>query len=79
MSTAFATIESNQLETITGGAGVGVDVKADVKLDASQTVRDVGTGVSKLIGCATGADSMREFGNCMLTGKLGDVPASPKG
>ena len=37
----------------------------------------IGTGAGRLIGCATGASSMREFGNCMLTGQLGNVPAAP--
>ena len=72
------TISSIELEQVTGGAGVGVDAKVDIKGDVSQTIRDVGNGASRLMGCATGADSMREFGNCMLTGQLGNVPASPQ-
>ena len=70
------TLSSFELELVTGGAGVGVDAKLDVKADLSQTVRDVGSGLGRVIGCATGADSMREFGNCMLTGQLGNVPPS---
>jgi hypothetical protein len=70
-------ISSLDLEQVTGGAGVGLDAKVDIKGDVSQTIRDVGNGASRLIGCATGADSMREFGNCMLTGQLGNVPQSP--
>jgi hypothetical protein len=71
------TISSFDLEQVTGGAGVGVDAKVDIKGDVSQTIRDVGNGAARLIGCATGADSLREFGNCMLTGQLGNVPQSP--
>ena len=69
------TISSFDLEQVTGGAG-GAPVNANIELkgDVSQTVRDVGNGAARLIGCATGADSMREFGNCMLTGQLGNVP-----
>lgn len=70
-------ISSFDLEQVTGGAGVGVDAKVDIKGDVSQTIRDVGNGAARLIGCATGADSLREFGNCMLTGQLGNVPQSP--
>lgn len=71
-------ISSIDLEQVTGGAG-GAPISANVELkgDVSQTIRDVGNGASRLIGCATGADSMREFGNCMLTGQLGNVPSSP--
>ncbi len=76
-ATAFTTIDSLDLDTVSGGVGVGVDAKLDVKADLSQTTRDVGNGLSKVVGCATGASSMREFGNCMLTGQLGNVPAAP--
>ena len=76
MTTAFTTIDSTDLEIINGGAPA-VNANVDVKLDASQTIRDVGTGAGRLLGCATGASSMREFGNCILTGQLGNVPAAP--
>lgn len=69
------TIASFDLEQVTGGTGV--DAKVDIKGDVSQTIRDVGNGAARVIGCATGADSLREFGNCMLTGQLGNVPQSP--
>ena len=75
MSTAFTTIDSTDLETITGGAGANVNV--NIQGDVSETIRNVGNGGSKLLGCATGASSLREFGNCMLTGQLGNVPPRP--
>lgn len=80
MSTELTTIDLADLETVTGGApGVGANVNVDIKgEDIRGTVQDVGNGAARLLGCATGASSMREFGNCMLTGKLGDVPAAPQ-
>jgi hypothetical protein len=69
---ALETIPSISLDNVTGGLGVNTNV--DVKADANEAIRDVGTGAQRLLGCATGANSMREFGNCILTGKLGDVP-----
>lgn len=77
MSTELTTIDTADLEIVTGGAGanVNVDIKGE---DIRGTVQDVGNGAARLLGCATGASSLREFGNCMLTGKLGDVPPAPQ-
>lgn len=72
-STSFATIDTTELDAVVGGAGVNVDVKAD----ANQAIDSVGAGAQRLLGCATGASSLREFGNCILTGQLGNVPAAP--
>ena len=69
------TIDVSQLDNVTGGA---TDAKIDISGDASQTIRDVGNGVKRVIGCAFGASSGREFGNCMLTGHLGGVPQGPQ-
>jgi len=75
-SFALETLPSSSLDNVTGGLGATANI--DVKGDANEAIRDVGTGAQRLIGCATGADSMREFGNCILTGKLGDVPPPSK-
>jgi hypothetical protein len=72
MNNSIEILPSVALENVTGGAGVGANV--DAKVDVNEAIRDVGTGAGRLLGCATGASSMREFGNCILTGKLGDVP-----
>lgn len=72
----FTTIDTTELDSVTGGAGANANV--DVKVDANQAIRDVGTGAGRLLGCATGASSLREFGNCILTGQLGNVPAAPQ-
>lgn len=80
MSTSLEIIPTISLDQVTGGIGpnVNANVNADIKVDANEAIRDVGTGAGRLLGCATGAGSMREFGNCILTGKLGDVPAAPQ-
>ena len=75
MNESLEILPSFALDQVTGGAGANVN--ADVKVDGNELVRDVGTGAARLLGCATGASSMREFGNCILTGKLGDVPPPP--
>lgn len=77
MYQAIETIPSLALDHVVGGAGVGANVNVDAKVDVNEAVRDVGTGAGRLLGCATGASSMREFGNCILTGQLGNVPAAP--
>lgn len=76
MSTAFATIDTTALTTITGGVGADVNVSGDLNKPIG-ALDQLGTAASRVIGCATGASSMREFGNCMLTGQLGNVPAAP--
>lgn len=78
MSNSLETVPSLSLDHVLGGAGVGANVNVDAKVDVNQAVRDVGTGAGRVLGCATGASSMREFGNCILTGKLGEVPAKPQ-
>jgi hypothetical protein len=78
MSKAIEIIPSVSLEHVTGGAGANVNANIDAKIDVNEAIRDVGSGANRLLGCATGADSMREFGSCMLTGKLGDVPPPPQ-
>jgi len=75
-TTAFAAIDTTALDTVTGGVGPSVNANVNVNADINQGIRDVGTGLGRVIGCATGAESMREFGNCMLTGQLGNVPPS---
>lgn len=80
MTTDFATIDILALDTVTGGAGADVSANAQVNLDLNKPIGvldQVGTAASRLIGCSTGASSMREFGNCMLTGQLGNVPQAP--
>jgi hypothetical protein len=81
-TTAFATIDSTALTTVTGGVGADVNANANINVTADLNkpigaLDQIGGGASRLIGCATGASSMREFGNCMLTGQLGNVPAAP--
>lgn len=73
---ALDTLPSLSLDHVTGGIGANANI--DVKGDINEAIRDVGSGAGRLLGCATGASSMREFGNCILTGKLGDVPAPSK-
>ncbi|MBL8624145.1 MAG: ComC/BlpC family leader-containing pheromone/bacteriocin [Myxococcales bacterium] len=80
MSTDFATIDTTALTTITGGLGADVNANVNVSGDLNKPIGaldQLGTAASRVIGCATGASSMREFGNCMLTGQLGNVPAAP--
>lgn len=76
MTTNFEAIDLCSLDHVTGGAGVGAQANLDVKGDVSQTIRDVGNGFNRYVGCATGASSLREFGNCVLTGHLGGVPST---
>jgi hypothetical protein len=78
MSNSLEIIPSLSLDHVLGGAGVGVNANVDAKVDVNEGIRDVGAGAGRLLGCATGASSMREFGNCVLTGKLGEVPAKPQ-
>ena len=78
MITAIETIPTLALDTVTGGAGPSVNANVNVNGDVNQAIRDVGSGAGRLLGCATGASSMREFGNCILTGQLGNVPAKPQ-
>lgn len=75
-TTAIETLPTVALDHVVGG--VGVDAKIDAKVDVNEAIRDVGGGAGRLLGCATGASSFREFGNCILTGKLGDVPPAPQ-
>ncbi len=75
MHDSIEILPSVALDQIHGGAGIGANV--DAKLDVNEGIRDIGTGAGRLLGCATGASSLREFGNCILTGKLGDVPPAP--
>lgn len=84
MSTAFATIDTTALTTVTGGVGADVNANANANINVTADLNkpigaldQIGSGAGRLIGCATGAASMREFGNCMLTGQLGNVPAAP--
>ncbi len=74
-SNAFATIDASELDTVAGGAGVNANV--DVKLDGNQAIDSIGAGAQRLLGCATGSSSMKEFGSCILTGQLGG-PAAPQ-
>jgi hypothetical protein len=71
---ALETLPSISLDDVTGGAGIGANL--DVRLDGNRAIDSIGTGAQRLVGCGTGASSMREFGNCILTGRLGDVPPS---
>jgi hypothetical protein len=77
MNNSLEIIPSIALDHVHGGVGANVNANVDAKVDVNEAIRDVGTGAGRLLGCATGAGSMREFGNCILTGKLGDVPAAP--
>ena len=90
MSTEFATIHTTALSAITGGEGPtpngsvsgNVNANANVSLDLNKRIEvldQLGTAAVTPIGCAFGAFSPgggggREFGNCLTTGKLGNVP-----
>ncbi len=71
MSSELSPIEITDLSSVSGG---NANANVDIKLDGNELVRDVGTGAGRLLGCATGAESLREFGNCILTGKLDEKP-----
>lgn len=79
MSTELTTIDTAALETITGGAG-GVDANANINVgfDVNRAIDQAGELARRTVGCATGASSLREFGNCILTGQLGNVPPAPQ-
>ena len=61
-TTAFATIDSTALTTVTGGVGADVNANANINVTADLNkpigaLDQIGGGASRLIGCATGTST----------------------
>lgn len=95
MSTELATIHITALTAVTGGrkgatptpdgavsGNVNGNVNASVDLNGRFGIIDQATEIAgaalRPITCA-GADSRREYFNCLQTGSLGNVPPSTSG
>ena len=73
MNSELTTIDLNTLDLVTGAGGSWWSSLIG-GANVNKLVDSIGQGVGRVVGCGFGANGRREFGNCILTGHLGQVP-----